>query len=326
MLIADEYVPLIIAFTAFLVICLIFLGGIIFFRRRQNQREMLIKIRSEEDDWNMTDNESTSIEFTGNSANVFTRLLHTIGSKINTGRSGDDTEIKLKFLRAGLRGKNVPTIFMGIKLLLAVVLPAAFLLMVFTFFASMQTNHIFIAMGFLLMTGFMLPTIWLGRKIRKRKEKLVHAFPDALDLLVVCVEAGMGLDAAFRRVGEEIKLGYPELSHELHWLNLELRAGKSRRSALKNLAARTDIDDVSSLVTMLIQTDRFGTSVTKALKVYADSFRTARFQKAEELAATLGTKMIFPLALCLFPVFFCHGARPRYCSDLSSIDAGLTIN
>jgi tight adherence protein C len=310
MLITDEYVPFIIASTAFIVICLLFLGVTIFFRRRQNQREMLIKIRSKEDDWNMTDDESTSIEFTDNSANAFTRFLHNIGSKINTDRSGDDTEIKLKFLRVGLRGKNVPTIFLGIKLFLAVALPAAFLLMVVTFFASMKTIHIFIGMGFLVMTGLVAPNIWLGRKARKRKEKLVHAFPDALDLLVVCVEAGMGLDSALSRVGEEINLSYPELSHELHWLNLELRAGKSRRTALKNLAARTDIDDVGSLVTMLIQTDRFGTSVTKALKVYADSFRTARFQKAEELAATLGTKMIFPLAICIFPVFFVVALGP----------------
>jgi tight adherence protein C len=304
MSIADEYVPFIIASTAFLVICLLFLGITILFRRRQHQREMLSKIRSKEDDWNVTADQSTSIEFTGESANPFTRLLHAIGSRINTGQSRDDGEIKLKFLRAGLRGKNVPTIFMGVKLMLAVALPSAFLLIVTLFFGSMQTSRIFIGLGFLIMMGLMIPNAWLGRKTRKRKEKLVRAFPDALDLMVVCVEAGMGMDAAFRRVGEEIKLSYPELSNELHWLNLELRAGKSRMTALKNLGARTDIDDVNSLVTVLIQTDRFGTSVSRALKVYADSFRTARFQRAEELAATLGTKMIFPLALCLFPVFF----------------------
>ena len=310
MLITDEYVPIIIASTAFLVICLIFLSITIFVRRRQNQREMRLKIRSKEDDWDMSGDEAASIEFTDDSASFLTRFLHSIGAKMNRSQSGDETEIKLKFLRAGLRGKNVPTIFLGIKLVLAVALPSSFLLIVVLFFPSMQTSHIFLGMWFLVMAGLILPNMWIGRKARKRKEKLVRAFPDALDLLVVCVEAGMGLDAAFRRVGEEIELSHPELSHELNWLNLELRAGKSRQIALKNLAARTDIDDVSSLVTMLIQTDRFGTSVSKALKVYADSFRTARFQKAEELAATLGTKMIFPLAICLFPVFFIIGLGP----------------
>ena len=157
---------------------------------------------------------------------------------------------------------------------------------------------------FFALMGLMLPDIWLRSKTTRIKEKISRAFPDALDLLVVCVEAGMGLDAAISRVGKELELNHPVLSRELHLLNLELRAGKPRPIALRNLAYRTDIDDVNSLTTLLIQTDRFGTSVAQALRVYADSFRTARFQKAEELAAKLSTKLIFPLTLCVFPSFF----------------------
>ena len=122
----------------------------------------------------------------------------------------------------------------------------------------------------------------------------------------------MGLDAAINRVGEELNFNHPELGEELKRLNLELRAGKPLASALRNLAARTDIDDVNGLVTLIIQTDRFGTSVAQALKVFADSFRTTRFQRAEEFAAKLATKLIFPLALCIFPSFFIVALGPVF--------------
>ena len=154
------------------------------------------------------------------------------------------------------------------------------------------------------MLGLVLPDIWLKLKTSTRKEKIVKGFPDALDLLVVCVEAGMGLDASIHRVGEELVLTHPELSDEFKILNLELRAGKARSEALRNLAERTNIEDVKSLVTLLIQTDRFGTSIAQALRVFSDSFRTARYQKAEEIAAKIGTKLIFPLVLFIFPCMF----------------------
>ncbi|MGD9213528.1 MAG: type II secretion system F family protein [Desulfobacteraceae bacterium] len=304
MMIADESIPIVIASLAFVVICLLFLGITIFFRRRQYQRELLTKIGSEEDDWTMFDADPAPIDISQGSTNLFTRFLGTVGAKVKPGLSADENEINLKFLRAGMRGRHVPFQFWGTKALLAVSLPTAFFVIVALFLTAMNTNHMFIWGGVFALAGLLLPDFWLRSKTNKRKEKLKRAFPDALDLLVVCVEAGMGLDAAIKRVGEEIKLSHRVLSDELNWLNLELRAGKNRQTALRNLASRTDIDDVHSLVTLLIQTDRFGTSVARTLKVYANSFRTARFQKAEELAATLGTKLIFPLALCFFPSFF----------------------
>ena len=154
------------------------------------------------------------------------------------------------------------------------------------------------------LIGFYLPDIWLRQKTDKRKEKILNALPDALDLLVICVESGMGLDSAIYRVAQETKLNSPELSDELQLMNLELRAGKSRRDALKNLALRTNLDEINSLVTLLIQTDQFGTSMADALRVYSDSYRTERFQRAEELAAKLPVKLIFPLVIFIFPSLF----------------------
>ena len=126
-------------------------------------------------------------------------------------------------------------------------------------------------------------------------------FADALDLLVVSVEAGLGLDQALTRVGQELAFAYPELSDELRLINLELRAGKPRPEALRNLADRTGVDDLSSLVTMLIQTDKFGTSVAQSLRVYSDTLRTKRRQRAEEAAAKIALKLLFPLIFCIFP-------------------------
>jgi tight adherence protein C len=130
------------------------------------------------------------------------------------------------------------------------------------------------------------------------------ALPDALDLLVVSVEAGLGLDQALQRVADELNVAHPELSDELRLINLELRAGKARAEALHNLASRTGIDDISSLVTMLVQTDKFGTSVAQALRVHSESMRTKRRQRAEEAAAKTGAKMVFPLVLCIFPAIW----------------------
>jgi tight adherence protein C len=154
------------------------------------------------------------------------------------------------------------------------------------------------------MIGFYFPNVWISRRIAHRKDQIFKGFPDALDLMVVCVEAGTSLDAAISKVGDEMALGHKTLSNEFKLLSLELRAGKSRREALQHLALRCDLDDVSSLVTLLIQTDKFGTSVAQALRVYSNSMRTTRQQRAEEQAAKLPVKMIFPMIFFLFPALF----------------------
>lgn len=153
----------------------------------------------------------------------------------------------------------------------------------------------------LVAVGFYLPGFILNSRVKARQKAITRSLPDALDMLVVCVEAGMGLDAAIYRVCVELAHKDPILSSELRLLTLELRAGKSRREALKNLSARVGLEDLGSLVAMLIQTDMFGTSIAQTLRVYADSMRTKRFQLAEELAAKLPVKLLFPLMFFIFP-------------------------
>jgi tight adherence protein C len=289
------------ASLTFLVICLLSTGVMAHLVRARQQREMLKKIRPVDSEYSTNEKHANPLDLSDRSGNVITKFLSVIGGKTNPGRSTEHVDIKLKFLRAGFRGKNVPTVFYGVKFLLAVVLPMVFLVIIAVFFRALNTSQMLFYAIFLSLLGLFFPDVWLRRKTARRREKIVKGFPDALDLLVVCVEAGMGLDAAIHRVGEELLLSNPELSSELKLLNLELRAGKPRHSALRNLAERTNVDEVNSLVTLLIQTDRFGTSVAQALRVFSDGFRTTRYQRAEEFAAKIGTKLIFPLVLFIFP-------------------------
>jgi tight adherence protein C len=152
--------------------------------------------------------------------------------------------------------------------------------------------------------GFLLPDFWLNWRVRHRQQRLILALPDALDLLVICVEGGLGLDQSISRVAEELEYTHPELSDEFHLINLEMRVGRSRLDALQELAERTGVDDVKALVGMLVQTDRFGTDLAQALRVHADSLRTKRRQRAEEMAAKTSVKMVPPLVFFVFPALF----------------------
>jgi len=149
--------------------------------------------------------------------------------------------------------------------------------------------------------GFFIPRFILKRLIRNRQKRITLALPDALDLTVICVEVGLALDQALMRVGEDLRHAHPDLSDEFHLLNLEMRAGKPRAEALRNLVERTGVDDVRALVATLVQTDRFGTSVSQALRIHSDSLRTERRQRAEEQAAKTTIKMIVPLVLFVLP-------------------------
>jgi tight adherence protein C len=152
--------------------------------------------------------------------------------------------------------------------------------------------------------GYMLPEYFLSRKIRQRKQEIRDGLPDALDLFIVCVEAGSGLDQAILKASEELGLTYPALTQELRMITTEIRAGKPRVEAFKNFAARTQVDDVQTLVAMLVQTDKFGTSVAQALRTHAETSRIKRRQNAEERAAKVGVKLVFPLVLFLFPALY----------------------
>ena len=152
--------------------------------------------------------------------------------------------------------------------------------------------------------GYIAPGLILDLRISRRKLRIENGLPDALDLLIVSLEAGLALDQAILKCSEELTLAHPEVAEELRLINVECRAGKPRIEAFKNFAARTKVDDVRALVAMLVQTDRFGTSVAKALRTHAEVSRTKRRQRAEERAAKIGVKLVFPLVFCLFPAFY----------------------
>ena len=149
--------------------------------------------------------------------------------------------------------------------------------------------------------GYLLPGLWLSRRTTQRKKAIRNGLPDALDLFIVCMEAGSSLDQAVVKASDELDISHPDLARELRFVTTEIRAGKPRMEALKNLAKRTGVDDVRSLVSMLVQTDKFGTSIAQALRTHAGNSRVKRRQEAEERAGKIGVKLVFPLVLCLFP-------------------------
>ena len=202
--------------------------------------------------------------------------------------------LRLRLVQAGFRRDEALPIFFGIRVVLALLLFA-----IFSTSIVMRPNLTFALAG--VGAGYLLPGMVLARLAKRRSHKIRLSLADMLDLLVVSVEAGLGLDQALTRVGSELEFAYPDLSAELRLVNLELRAGHARADALRNLADRTGVEDLGSLVTMLIQTDKFGTSVSQSLRVYSETLRTKRRQRAEEAAAKTGVKMVFPLVLCIFP-------------------------
>jgi tight adherence protein C len=205
--------------------------------------------------------------------------------------------LRLRLVQAGYRREESLTIFFGMRVLFALTL--------FSLFSTsiIARPNLTLALGG-LGVGYVLPGMVLARLAKRRAHRIRLSLADMLDLLVVSVEAGLGLDQALSRVGAELQFAYPELADELKLINLELRAGKPRSEALRNLADRTGVDDLSSLVTMLIQTDKFGTSVAQSLRVYSETLRTKRRQRAEEAAAKTGVKMVFPLVFCIFPAIW----------------------
>jgi len=238
---------------------------------------------------------------------IETRVLkafYALGHLIRPENGEDLSHLRKKFLRAGYRNENSPILFFGVKVFLAIFFPFLLFLVKLSFLRTLSSLTVMLLAIVLALIGFYLPNLWLRLKADRRKEKILRGLPDALDLMVVCAEAGVGLDAAIYRVGQEMKLTNKPLSEEFNLLNLELRAGKQRRDALKNLALRTDLDDMRSLVTLLVQTERFGTSIAQALRVHSDAMRTKRFQRAEEAAAKLPVKLLFPLIFFIFPSLF----------------------
>lgn len=219
------------------------------------------------------------------------------------GKEKERTRVGTMLTRAGMRSQAALPLFYACKALLMIGLP---LLVVFSapFVPRITSGALMVTAVTAGLLGVLAPSMWLERRVMSRQRALRVGFPDALDLLVVCVEAGLGLAPALQRVSDDLLISHPELGSELALVNAEIRAGIERTQALKNLAERTGLGDIRGLVTLLVQTMRFGTGVADALRVYSEEFRDKRMQAAEEQAGKIGTKMIFPLTFCLFPSFF----------------------
>ena len=212
--------------------------------------------------------------------------------------------LRRRLMAAGYMDEGAVTVFRVVRLICLIAFP---LLTFFLLFVVLRLPAGTGTIGLMLVSvyaGVFIPSFVVSRMITNRKGRITRALPDALDLMVVCVEAGLGLNAALQRVGREMELVEPDLSGELAITNREIRAGKARDEALRNLGDRTGVDDVKSLVAMLVQTDRFGTSIADSLRVFADSMRTKRRQRVEEQVAKAAIKLIFPLLLCIFPALF----------------------
>ena len=272
----------------------------------------------------MDDDDSDNEELDGRVLVKIRTMMGTISHWVMPNADEELNETTKQLSYAGHRGPNALQTYYGIKALLTISLPVVVL--VASRWLPEQTTYELMFYGLAAAgLGLMLPSYILGKMVTRQMTKLRRAFPDALDLLVVCVESGLGLAAAIQRVADELMVSHPELSTELALVNAEMRAGVDRSRALKNLADRTGLADIRGLVSLLVQTMRFGTGVADALRVYSEEFRDKRMQAAEEQAALIGTKLIFPLVLCLFPSFFIVAIGPaviRLVAVLGVMDKG----
>jgi len=245
----------------------------------------------------------------GGFAASLVRIMQPLSAYLLPRGEGEQSRVQQLLIRAGYRSAGAAPLFYASKAALMLLFPVTVLLLAPLFPRFSSATVWFGAIGAAFF-GSLLPSIWLDRAVTVRQRDLRAAFPDALDLLVVCVESGLGLAPALQRVADELMVSHPELGAELASVNAEMRAGVERTQALKNLSARTGLDDIRGLVALLVQTMRFGTSVADALRVYSEEFRDKRMQAAEEQAAKIGTKMVFPLVFCLFPSFFLVAIGP----------------
>jgi tight adherence protein C len=206
--------------------------------------------------------------------------------------------VQKRLIRAGYRGDKAIKVFYGIKVLTPFVICGAVLV------SGVGSSNMLFMGGAALGLGFLVPDFWLGRMITTRQTKVRLGLPDALDLLVICIEAGLGLDQATARTAQELARSQPAISDELSFVALEQRAGRPRADAWRHMAERTDVDVVRNLVSMLVQSEQFGTSIAKTLRTHSDTLRTQRVQSVEERAAKTTVKLIFPLVLFIFPCLF----------------------
>ncbi|MGE8100722.1 type II secretion system F family protein [Pseudomonas fluorescens] len=236
-------------------------------------------------------------------------LLERVGQRFGSSETAQASATQLMLMHAGYRSSSAVQMYWAVRLLLPLILVGISLLVL------PLIPRVSLTLGLLLVlmaaaVGWLLPAMYIGKRKQLRQARLRVAFPDALDLMVVCVESGLALPTTIERVAEEMSVSQVELAEELALVNAQIRAGITSTEALKQLAVRTGLEDVQGLVSLLGQSIRFGTSVADTLRIYADEFRDRRTQAAEEMGAKIGTKLIFPLIFCLWPSFFLVAIGP----------------
>lgn len=298
----DSNLIILVTLITFLSIFLLSIGIGQYIRQKEKRTEIIEKIRRS-GEANLFFEEKKLIT-APIPENPFLKFLVKLGERIKPENLYSQSKLRAKIFQTGIRKESSISIFWGAKCLFTIVFPLIFILIRIPFL-NVVTHSLTIAISVILaLIGFYLPDAVLQIMIDRRKVKIFEELPDAIDLFVVCTEAGMGLDAAISKTANEMATNNSVLSEELKFFNLEIRAGKSRQHALRNLARRTDLEELNSLVTLLIQADRFGTGIAKTLRVFSDSFRNTRYLKAEEIAAKLPVKLVVPLILFIFPALF----------------------
>ncbi|HKO95583.1 MAG TPA: type II secretion system F family protein [Pyrinomonadaceae bacterium] len=242
-----------------------------------------------------------SLDDEGRKAELAQRLASPL-SKLLPPSAAEAKKLQKQLMHAGFRSESAPVVFRGIQLASLAGFPATVAIVCALLAKPLNSAVLWILLSFVL--GFVLPRYVLGRIIRSRQQRVRWGLADALDLMVISIEAGLGLNAAMIRVSTELREVHSDICDEFELANLEIRVGRERDEALHNLAERTGVDDLHSLVAMLIQTDRFGTSIAKAIRAFSDSLRTKRRQRAEQAAQKAAVKLLIPLALFLFPTLF----------------------
>jgi tight adherence protein C len=232
---------------------------------------------------------------------VFREMVARLGAALPVGSKGT-SNLERRLIRAGYRRPQTVRVVYGAKLLMGVALPLAAWALVSQFGLTIDTQIMSVVGAAIL--GFSAPGYWVTFQGRRRQRRIRRGLPDALDLLVICVESGLGLDQAIMQAAKELELAQPDISREFALVNQELRTGTRRADALRNLAARTAVDELKKLVAVLIQADRFGTGIARSLRMHADYMRVQARQVAEEKAAKVGVKLVFPIFFCILPTLF----------------------
>ena len=280
----------VIVITFFSIFLLIASGGLLLFYRGAMAKRISGIVTQRKQERSL----AATLQQTGSSLGVVVEKFEKVVPK----SQAEVSVVQQRLIRAGLRKDSAVSFFYGTKVLVPLTLAAI------AFFTGLGAQSPFIMYGAALGIGYLAPDFWLGKKISSRQKKIRLGLPDVLDLLVICVEAGLGLDQATARTARELQEAHRAIADELSIVALEQRAGRPRQDAWRHMAERVDVDSVRNFVTMLVQSEQFGTSIAKTLRTHSDTLRVQRIQAVEEMAAKTTIKLIFPLVLFIFPCLF----------------------